>query len=79
MRDWPLQLPWDEHLREIVIPLWQVYLAAEHRLTQATRANDKTATGRAGFEALRERRAASFYLPHFGEVVLKSPPALAAA
>jgi hypothetical protein len=69
-----MQLPWDEHLREIVIPAWQAYLSAEHRLTQAVLAKDEAATERARFDALREGGAASFYLHHFGEVVLRARP-----
>jgi hypothetical protein len=68
-----MQLPWDEHFYEIVIPAWQAYLAAEQRLTDALAA--KNGMSRARYDALREGGAASSYVHHFGEVVLRARPA----
>ena len=49
-----MQLPWDEHFYEIVIPAWQAYLSAEHRLTGAIKSRNEEASRRAGYDALRE-------------------------
>ena len=69
-----MQLDWDEHLREIVIPAWQAYGEAEQRLTDAVKAGDEEWTRRAGYDALREGGAATFYVHHFAEVVLRARP-----
>jgi hypothetical protein len=69
-----MQLPWDEHFYEIVIPAWQAYLRAECRLTDAIDARDEEATKRAGYDALREGGAATMYLHHFAEVVMRARP-----
>lgn len=69
-----MQLPWDEHFYEIVIPAWQNYLAAEQRLTEASISKDDARIVRAKYDALREAGAASFYLHHFGEIVLRARP-----
>jgi hypothetical protein len=39
-----MQLPWDEHFYEIVIPAWQAYLTAEGRLTGAINSNNEDAS-----------------------------------
>lgn len=69
-----MQLPWDEHLYEIVIPAWQAYLTAEHRLTDAIHSENEGATKRAGYDALREGGAATIYLHHFAEIVMRARP-----
>jgi hypothetical protein len=69
-----MQLPWDEHFREIVIPAWQAYLQAEQRLTGAFAADDAGKIEKAKYDALREGGAAVFYVHHFGEVVLRARP-----
>jgi hypothetical protein len=69
-----VQLPWDEHLYEIVIPAWQAYLTAEHRLTDAIHSGNEGATKRAGYDALREGGAATIYLHHFAEIVMRARP-----
>lgn len=69
-----MQLPWDEHLYEIVIPAWQAYLTAEHRLTDAINSGNEGATKRAGYDALREGGAATIYLHHFAEIVMRARP-----
>jgi hypothetical protein len=69
-----MQLPWDEHFHEIVIPAWQAYLRAEMRLTDAFRANDEASLKRAGYEALREGGAATIYLHHYAEIVMRAKP-----
>jgi hypothetical protein len=69
-----MQLPWDEHFHEIVIPAWQAYLLAERRLTDAANAENKEATKRAGYDALREGGAATIYLHHFAETVMRARP-----
>jgi hypothetical protein len=69
-----MQLPWDEHFIEIVIPAWQAFLAADRRLSEATNARDQDWIKRAGYDALREAGAAAFYVHHFAEVVLRSKP-----
>lgn len=69
-----MQLPWDEHFYEIVIPAWQAYLAAEHRLTVAINSGSDVASRRAGYDALREGGAATMYLHHFAEVVIRARP-----
>lgn len=70
-----MQLPWDEHFHEIVIPAWQAYLRAESRLTDASRARDEGSLKRAGYDALREGGAATIYLHHFAEIVMRANPA----
>ena len=70
-----MQLPWDEHFFEIVIPAWQAYLAAEARLSVAAQGDDQAALAKARYDAMREGGAASFYLHHFGEIVLRARPA----
>jgi hypothetical protein len=72
-----VQLPWDEHFHEIVIPAWQAYLRSETRLTEAANAGDDGALKRAGYEALREGGAATIYLHHFAEIVMRAQPAWA--
>ena len=67
-----MQLPWDEHFAEIVLPAWQAYRAAETRLSAAT--ENETQVERAAYDALREGGAAAFYLHHFGEIVLRARP-----
>jgi len=69
-----MQLPWDEHFHEIVIPAWQAYLRSETRLTEAFNAQDAGAVERAGYEALREGGAAIIYLHHFAEIVRRAQP-----
>jgi hypothetical protein len=69
-----MQLPWDEHFYEIVIPAWQSYLIAEGRLTDAITAHNEEASSRAGYDALREGGAATIYLHHFAEVVMRARP-----
>jgi len=69
-----MQLPWDEHFFEIVLPAWQAYQWAEDELTAAIRADDAPACSRARYRALREAGAASFYLHHFAEIVLRARP-----
>lgn len=72
-----MQLPWDEHFDEIVIPAWQAYLRSETHLTGAANARDGAALKRAGYEALREGGAATIYLHHFAEIVMRAQPAWA--
>jgi hypothetical protein len=72
-----MQLPWDEHFHEIVIPAWQAYLRSETRLTDAANAGDEVVLRRAGYEALREGGAATIYLHHFAEIVMRAHPAWA--
>ena len=69
-----MQLPWDEHFYEIVIPAWQAYLTAESRLTDAINARNEEASKRAGYDALREGGAATIYLHHFAEIVMRARP-----
>jgi hypothetical protein len=69
-----MQLPWDEHFYEIVIPAWQAYLSAEHRLTGAIKSRNEEASRRAGYDALREGGAATIYLHHFAEIVMRARP-----
>jgi hypothetical protein len=69
-----MQLPWDEHFREIVIPAWQAYRVAEQRLTEAVQAKDTSRIDRARYDALREAGAAVFYAHHFADVVLRARP-----
>lgn len=69
-----MQLPWDEHFFEIVLPAWQAYRAAEAALTAATNSGDESAAARARYVALREAGAASFYLHHFAEIALRARP-----
>lgn len=70
-----MQLPWDEQFNEIVIPAWQAYLGAEGRLTDAIQAKDEEASKRAGYDALREGGAATIYMHHFADVVIRARPA----
>lgn len=69
-----MQLPWDEHFREIVIPAWRAYLASENRLTDAVDARTDAAVRRAGYDALREAGAATIYVHHFAEIVMRARP-----
>lgn len=69
-----MQLPWNEHLFEIVLPAWQAYLTSESELTAAVISDDEAAAVRARYRALREGGAASFYLHHFAEIVLRARP-----
>jgi hypothetical protein len=69
-----MQLPWDEHFYEIVIPAWQAYLTAEGRLTDAIDSSNDDASRRAGYDALREAGAATIYLHHFADVVVRAQP-----
>jgi hypothetical protein len=69
-----MQLPWDEHFYEIVIPAWQAYLAAEGRLTDAINAKNEVASKRSGYDALRESGAATIYVHHFADVVIRARP-----
>jgi len=69
-----MQLPWDEHFYEIVIPAWQAYLEAETRLTNAINAKNGEASKRAGYDALREGGAATIYMHHFADVVIRARP-----
>jgi hypothetical protein len=72
-----MQLPWDEHFHEIVMPAWQAYLRSETRLTEAASSGDDGSVKRAGYEALREGGAAIVYLHHFAEIVMRAQPAWA--
>lgn len=69
-----MQLPWDEHFFEIVIPAWQAYLRAEQELSQAIASGDEGRLNRARYDALREAGSAVFYLHHFGDVALRARP-----
>ena len=69
-----MQLPSDEHFYEIVIPAWQAYLTAEGRLTDAINSNNEDVSRRAGYDALREGGAATIYLHHFADVVMRARP-----
>ncbi len=69
-----MQLPWDEHFFEIVLPAWQAYLVSEAELTVAVTSGNETAAARARYRALREAGSASFYLHHFAEIVLRAQP-----
>jgi hypothetical protein len=69
-----VQLPWDEHFYEIVIPAWRAYLSAEGRLTEAINAQAADAIRAAGYDALREGGAATIYLHHFAEIILRARP-----
>jgi hypothetical protein len=69
-----MQLPWDEHFHEIVIPAWQAYRAVEQRLSDAVTTREAASITRASYDALREGGAAAFYLHHFAEVVLRARP-----
>jgi hypothetical protein len=69
-----MQLPWDEHFHEIVIPAWLTYLGAERRLTEAISASNVERIRRSGYDALREGGAASVYIHHFAEIVLRARP-----
>lgn len=69
-----MQLPWDEHFAEIVIPAWQAYVAAETRLTDAINSENEEASKRAGYDALREGGAATIYVHHFADIVMRARP-----
>jgi hypothetical protein len=67
-----MQLPWDEHFHEIVVPAWLAYLSAERRLTEAISTSTEELIKRSGYDALREGGAASVYIHHFAEIVLRA-------
>lgn len=69
-----MQLPWDEHFIEIVVPAWQEYLASEAQLTEAITANAAARAASARYNALRQGGSASFYVHHFAEIVLRARP-----
>jgi hypothetical protein len=66
-----MQLPWDEHFFEIVLPAWRAYLRAEANVVETKGAADN----RLDYDALREAGAACLYVHHFGEIVLRAKPA----
>lgn len=72
-----MQPPWDEHFHQIVIPAWPAYLRAEMCLTEAFREGDERFLKRAGYDALREGGAATIYLHHYAEIVMRAEAALA--
>ncbi len=69
-----MQLGWELHFKEIVVPAWQAYLAAEKALTEVVETGDERAIGAAEFRALREGGAAAFYLHHFADIVFAEGP-----
>jgi len=69
-----MQLPWDEHFFEIVLPAWQAYLSSETALSTAVASGHADKLSRARYTALREGGAASFYLHHFSDIVLRARP-----
>lgn len=69
-----MQLPWDDHFFEIVVPAWQTYLLAETELSQASISKDSERISRASYTALREGGAATFYVHHFADIVMRARP-----
>lgn len=69
-----MQLGWDDHFTEIVIPAWQAYLVAESELTKACDLKDAQAIAKAGFRALREGGAATFFLSHYADIIAHERP-----
>jgi hypothetical protein len=69
-----MQLPWDEHFYEIVVPAWRTFNAASARLSDAERSENPVFIKYASYDALREGGAATFYVHHFTEVVLRAIP-----
>jgi len=69
-----MQLDWDDHFREIVVPAWQSYRASERRLSEAAASKDPQLIDHARFETLREAGAACFYLHHFADIALRARP-----
>jgi hypothetical protein len=69
-----MQLPWDEHFYQIVIPAWQAYRSAEAHLTEVVSSKNEGLLNCARYTALREAGAACFYVHHFGEIVLRANP-----
>ncbi len=69
-----MQLEWDEHFREIVLPAWQEYLQSETQLSNAVKAADGQALQQASYVALRRGAVAAIFLHHFGEIVLRARP-----
>jgi hypothetical protein len=69
-----MQLPWDEHFFEIVVPAWQAYRAAEQRLSRTSSDDDAGQMNRARYDVLREGGAAAFYVHHFAEIVVRAQP-----
>jgi 3-oxoacyl-(acyl-carrier-protein) synthase len=67
-----LQLGWELHFIEIVIPAWQAYLRAEDQLTRVI--EEEGNLERARYDALREGGAAAFYLHHFADIVAADRP-----
>jgi hypothetical protein len=57
-----------------VVPAWRAYLVSETALTAALDSDNFVARVRARYTALREAGAATFYLHHFGEIVLRARP-----
>lgn len=62
-----MQLGWELHFIEIVIPAWQAYLRSEDQLTRTMMEGGNVE--RARYDALREGGAAAFYLHHFADIV----------
>jgi len=58
-----------------VIPAWQACLYAETWLPEPAGALDGRAVKRAAYDALREGGAATMYLHHFAEIVMRARPA----
>lgn len=69
-----MQLDWDEHFENIVLPAWQAYLAAETKFVSAMANGNSELMASARYGALREGGAAAFYIHHYGEIVLRAHP-----
>lgn len=69
-----MQLQWDEHFLEIVVPAWQDYLGAETNLSSAINGGTDILKRAARYRALRFGGAASFYVHHFAEIVQRARP-----
>jgi hypothetical protein len=66
---------WEEHLIEVILPAWQDYLSAEHKLSTAAKIGDEVNRRKQSYAALRCGAAAVLFLHHFNEVVLRVRPA----
>ena len=73
-----MQLDWDDHFREIVVPACE-NLAAERPLSEATAARDPQLINPARFDTLREAGAACLYLYHSQMSCCEPDPLSAAA
>ena len=69
-----MQLEWDEHFFEIVLPAWQDYLSAADELAAAAQDVNEARQKNASYKALRFGSSSALFLHHFADIVLRARP-----